>query len=158
MRDGLHNMDQMRAAGTPPLRLSERGERDDPAGRRAVAAENLNASLNGRLSPGDPVWRLAAQAATSMHGPVLQPEQRERLMQSARRMGVQRFDAGLVVALVQERARRGVTLDANDPTLALLSGASDASRGKSGHAWLLWAAAAVLGAVLAAAMISALSV
>ena len=160
-QDKSGSIDERRIGGScasPALRLTDHGAADNSAARRAVASENHNASLNARLSPGDPVWAFASQAMANMQGSILLPERRERLLQSAQRMGVQRFDANLVVALVQERARRGETIDPNDGVLSLVGMHCTHRDLAPTRAWVLWVAALLLAAILAVAMLSALSV
>ena len=55
----------------------------------------------------DPRWVLAVRVAEALEGPILRPEKRERLLRLARVMGLRSFDANLVIAIVQDQARRG---------------------------------------------------
>ncbi len=55
----------------------------------------------------DPRWVLAVQAARALEGAVLAPERRQGLLRLGQRMGLTPFDANLVLAIIQDRARRG---------------------------------------------------
>lgn len=62
------------------------------------------------MSRNDPRWVFAARVASQLeggHAAVLRPERRERLVKTARLLGLRPFDAALVIALVQDAARRG---------------------------------------------------
>ena len=58
-------------------------------------------------NPFDPRWVLAIRVADSLQGVVLPPERRERLLDLGRVMGLTPFDANLIIAIVQDQARRG---------------------------------------------------
>ena len=75
--------------------------------RRAVADENRAAATNRGLSPTDPRWALAARAYSQLQGSALTQERRLQVMRTARRLGVRPFDANLIIAIVQDQARRG---------------------------------------------------
>ena len=79
--------------------------------RRRVAIENADASGVRDLRPASPHLALVAHVASRLQGTVLAPEDREILVEEARRMGIREFDAHLVMAVVQDRARRGEGLD-----------------------------------------------
>ena len=55
----------------------------------------------------DPRWVLAVRAAEKLEGSILRPEHRERLLLQGKTMGLTPFDASLVLAIVQDQARRG---------------------------------------------------
>jgi hypothetical protein len=84
----------------------------DRSGYRSVPAAGaaIRGTADGALSAGDPRWVFAARVASQLEGGragVLRPERRERLMRTARLLGLRAFDASLVIALVQDSARRG---------------------------------------------------
>ncbi len=56
---------------------------------------------------GDPRWVLAVRCAEALQGAVLPPEKRQRLVDLGKRLGLSPFDANLVIAIVQDQARRG---------------------------------------------------
>lgn len=58
----------------------------------------------------DPRWVFAARAAIALRGgqaAILSPDKRRSLERLAGRMGLRPFDAALVIAIVQDAARRG---------------------------------------------------
>lgn len=78
-------------------------------GRRIERGDDRALSV-GTLAAGDPRWVFAARVASQLEGGragVLRPERRERLMRTAKMLGLRAFDASLVIALVQDSARRG---------------------------------------------------
>lgn len=77
------------------------------AARREVAQEN-HAAVG--LRPGDPRLVLALDTARALDGgkaAILRPERRRQLVASATNLGLRPFDAHLVIAVVQDAARRG---------------------------------------------------
>jgi len=59
----------------------------------------------------DPRWVLAIRAAEMLEGDVLPPAKREALMRTGKVMGLSPFDCSLVLAIVQDRARRGIAAE-----------------------------------------------
>ena len=59
-----------------------------------------------------------------MQGLVLPPHKRETLMAQGKSMGLSPFDCSLILAVIQDRARRGIDLDgcpaASESQLALI--------------------------------------
>lgn len=55
----------------------------------------------------DPRWVLAVRTAEQLEGTLLSPEKRQRLIRTGRVMGLTAFDCNLVIAIVQDQARRG---------------------------------------------------
>jgi len=75
--------------------------------RRAVARAN---QASARMPETDARMIFASSVAQSLDGgraAILTPDRRERLVESARRMGMRAFDANLIIAIVQDDARRG---------------------------------------------------
>jgi hypothetical protein len=72
----------------------------------AVAKENAAAARNPQLQPNDPRWVLAVQTAAQLEGDQLSPEARKRIERTARLLGVRTFDANVIMAIVQDYARR----------------------------------------------------
>lgn len=91
-------------------------------GREAVSRENVAAVAARRpdLDSTDPRWVLAVRVHSLLQGATLSPEHREHVMQTARLLGVRAFDATLVIALVQDAARRGEALGSTSGALALI--------------------------------------
>ncbi|MCC7387510.1 MAG: hypothetical protein IT431_01950, partial [Phycisphaerales bacterium] len=92
-------------------RMGTEGVRADRSAHRAweVSAENQAASA---LSTFDARWVLAVRASEAVEGgraAVIRPEARQRLVSTARTMGLRPFDANLVLAIVQDAAREGRT-------------------------------------------------
>lgn len=57
--------------------------------------------------PSDPRWVLAIRAAEQLQGALLTPDRRDKLVRLGRVLGLRPFDANLVIAIVQDQARRG---------------------------------------------------
>lgn len=72
----------------------------------------------------DPRWVLAIRTAESLQGDVLPPAKRDALMKTGKMMGLTPFDCSLILAIVQDRARRGIAPDqcpaAGEAQLALI--------------------------------------
>ena len=88
--------------------------------RQAVTTENRDAAANPDLDPTDPRWALAVRAYTQLEGSTLTFDRRERIMRNAKCMGVRPFDASMILAIVQDRARRGGSLSDAASTVAML--------------------------------------
>ncbi|GJQ29358.1 MAG: hypothetical protein HBSAPP03_12420 [Phycisphaerae bacterium] len=125
---------------------------DEPAGhageaaRRATARENRRAAT---LDPDDARWIVASDAARAIEGgrsAILRPESRRRLIASARARGLREFEANLIIAIVQDAARRGHS-EPEDSLLAMIP------RGESPEATTgRMLAAVVLGAAVFVAL------
>ncbi|MCC5785281.1 MAG: hypothetical protein JJU33_01115 [Phycisphaerales bacterium] len=96
----------------PLLRVEEGrpAPRSKTAARAAeVAAENKAAST---LSASDARWIFAVRVSELLDGGkagVLTPDRRQRLLRLATNMGLRPFDANLIIAIVQDEARHGVS-------------------------------------------------
>jgi hypothetical protein len=76
-----------------------------------VVRENRLAAHAGSLHPqdidaGDPRWVLAMQTRARLQGALLTPERRGELMRCGRDLGLRAFESNLVIAVMQDRARR----------------------------------------------------
>lgn len=63
-----------------------------------------------RISASDARWALAVRTAALMEGGrvgLLRPENRRRVMETSRLLGLRAFDANLIIAIVQDAARTG---------------------------------------------------
>ncbi len=125
------------------------------ARRDAVARENRAAAENTELSPTDPRWVLAVRAYSQLQGSALTPERRERVLETARLLGVRPFDANLIIAIAQDHARRGETLAEAAPTLSIVARPPEdggrthrTSRPWTALRWIAAVAAAVTATVL----------
>lgn len=118
----------MRTRPTSRLRLDRpphplRDARSEKLFRQAVAHEMLLAREAGRdraFDPTDARWRLATEAQQALQGAVLAYEDRRRLLSLAHRLGIREFDANLILAIVQDRARRGEPLETAASTIAIV--------------------------------------
>ena len=136
----------------PHLRLVGRLDALDGAAQRAreaVAAENRAAQRNTSLDPTDPRWVLAARAYSQLQGTALTFDRRAQLMRTARHLGVRPFDANLIIAIVQDRARRGEDLGEAAGTLAMIERPAKPRHSES----LRWAAAIATALVANALLI-----
>lgn len=91
--------------------------------RRAVAHETLLARETARdrtFDPTDARWQLATETQRALQGAVLAFEDRRRLLAMANRLGIRAFDANLILALVQDRARRGEPIEAAAETIGMI--------------------------------------
>ena len=120
--------------------------------RRRVALENRLAAGTPNLAHHDPCWQLASEVSIALDGAVLAPDARRFLIKRAGRLGVRDFDANLLIALVQDRARRGEGVDDGPSPLSLMR-TNDAPQQADPLPWLLFATAIGLavGTVLATA-------
>ena len=80
------------------------------------------------------------RAYSQLQGSTLTPERRERVMRSARHMRIRPFEASLIIAIVQDHARSGLSLEDAHGTLALLRKPRQGVSGPRGL-WLRWAVA-----------------
>lgn len=90
--------------------------------RREVALENRLAAGSPELHPKSPHLQFAGRIAEAMQGAVLAPEDREELVRQAATLGLRPFDAHLVIAVVQDRRRRGESLEDITGPIAILEG------------------------------------
>jgi hypothetical protein len=150
-----------RASTSPQLRLVGGGETVitpallntmaalDDARTRAVIRENRLAARSP-MSPDDPRWILAQRAFAQMQGATMPPERRHRIMKTAQQLGVRPFDANLVIAIVQDKARRGESLDAAQSSLQLVSTTDQHHHNMQAMVrWLLALTSAAIVALLA---------
>lgn len=113
--------------------------------RQAVAQENRMAVGGGGLTPHDPRWVLAARAYSQLQGETLAPDRRERVMRTAQALGIRPFDANVIIAIVQDGARRRQPLGAAQPMLQLLDRPAPPESARS--IWTRWLGAVVLAVI-----------
>ncbi|MCC6677438.1 MAG: hypothetical protein IT436_09865 [Phycisphaerales bacterium] len=117
---------------------------------RAVEAENRSAA---DLSSDDARVIFAAEVAQQLQGglvALLTPERRQRLMHRAGGLGLRPFDANLIIAIVQDRARGGeFELDASaDVRLGMIRPAGGAPPPRRAPVWMMvLSAVALAGAI-----------
>ncbi|MEC8321437.1 MAG: hypothetical protein VX012_08505 [Planctomycetota bacterium] len=90
--------------------------------RGRIALENRLAADAPGLHPRSPHLAFASAAARTLDGAILSPEAREHLVEEARRLGLREFDAHLVIAVVQDRVRRGEGIEDLEGPLAVFEG------------------------------------
>ena len=80
----------------------------DQTGRESESARNRSQAVGVPITDAaDPRWVLAVRAAEALDGALLEPQKRDRLMRLGRVLGLTPFDSSLVIAVVQDQARRG---------------------------------------------------
>ena len=96
---GPDALEPPRADGQPRLRL---------VGAKAVVKPDLTPTQGTAIAgTSDPRWVLAVRVAEQLEGAVLPPAKRDRLIRMGKMFGLTAFDANLIIAIVQDQARRG---------------------------------------------------
>lgn len=98
------------------------------------------------LSPTDPRWVLAVRTAQVLQGSVLPAAQRNELLRVGRLLGLNAFEANLVIAIVQDQARRGRSPSEAVATLQMVPRTAVGRRRRR----MLWRVIGLSAAVLAA--------
>lgn len=161
MTHNRHNRDSrresLRIAADDSVLVRTKLERVRPSPERArkvaVAEEMLRAkesTVRRVVDTEDPRWMLAVATRDALQGDVLTFESRRRVLLLAQRVGVRPFDANLIVAIVQDRARRGEPIEAATDALTVIPRPRATSR-ISATAWT-WGAA-IFVALLADALL-----
>lgn len=140
------------------LGMLERALREREAHLRAeVARENASAR---RLDAGDARRILAVRTSEALEGgagAILRPDRRRAILDLAQEMGLRAFDANLIIAIVQDSARRGIGVEHSETSgrLELVGGAErgDLLDRKVGGVWLAVAWAVCVGSVAGAWLI-----
>ena len=65
------------------------------------------ARVAATMEAADPRWVLAIRVAEGLEGTTLSPEKRRSLIRMGKVFGLTAFDANLIIAIVQDQARRG---------------------------------------------------
>lgn len=151
-RDNLKTRrDQLRQAADEVLRGRPGVLR---ARKLAVVEEMLRAreaTRQSAIDPTDPRWALACATRDALQGSVLTYENRRKVMLLAQRVGIRAFDANLIVAIVQDRARRGEPIESAVDALSVIPRPAKTSR-RSATAWA-WAAAILVAILVDAVLI-----
>ncbi len=126
----------------------QRREAGPPDAVRAVVRENR---LSARLDADDARLMFAQRVAEVLDGgeaAILTPENRRRALRMAWLLGMRPFDASLVVAIVQDNARRGLpaTTLARDARLVMVAPAGAGREGAERVFVRAWVALALAGA------------
>ena len=90
----------------PRLRLVS-GEDAPAAGAGAAAVQRGSVREEAIGEALDPRWVLAVRVSERLEGAVLPAERREALVRLGKVLGLTAFDASLIIAIVQDQARRG---------------------------------------------------
>jgi hypothetical protein len=101
-----------------------------------------------RWRRGDPRWVLAVRTAELLQGAVLGPDDREQLLRTGRVLGLNPFQSNLVIAVVQDQARRGLGPGHGVRELAFIPPAAPASHARPWHVALVTAALIVVESLL----------
>jgi len=148
-----------------PLRLVGGGQSgsigNGAAARRAIAAENTAAA---NLPADDARLVMAARVAGSLDGgraAILTPDKRRKLVAMGTNLGLRSFDTNLIIAIVQDGARRGemftgASTDADrqrQASVLAMVGSPRRDVGATARIWLAPAAGAVLAAAFTIALI-----
>lgn len=141
---GRRDTPRLRLVGAEPPAWG----RDVRADAERILRENIRAAT---MPQTDARWIFALDVAGQLQGgraALLAPERRRQLVARAVRAGLRSFDANLVIAVVQEAARRGecVTSDAFGGRLAVIGPARTPTR--SAGAWTMLAASLTLAGLL----------
>jgi hypothetical protein len=135
-----------RLTGRDVLRLAiPSPDRTVAAPRRAATAP---ADAATTLAPGDPRWVLAVRTAELLQGAVLGPDDREQLLRTGRVLGLNPFQSNLVIAVVQDQARRGLGPGHGVRELAFIPPAAPASHVRPWRVALVTAALIVVESLL----------
>lgn len=121
-------------------------------GSSALARDLAPAAGEPITDPLDPRWLLAVHVAQKLDGSVLLPEHRESLVREGVESGMSPFEANLVIAIVQDKARRGVPPVwcpmAGEEQLRMITPPSPAKNDRAAR-WMLrasWIALAIFAA------------
>lgn len=95
--------------------LQRQRARQRGANASGTIGENAGGNVGGNVggvgggiqSAGDPRWVLAVRTCEQLEGTMISPDKRERLIKLGRMLGLTVFDANLVIAVIQDQARRG---------------------------------------------------
>lgn len=124
------------------------------ARKLAVVEEMLRARESTRqntMDLADPRWAIACATRDALQGSVLTYENRRKVMLLAQRVGIRPFDANLIVAIVQDRARRGEPIECAADALSVIPKPA-ARPGRAAAAWM-WAAAILVAILVDAVLI-----
>jgi hypothetical protein len=155
--------DEMRTRATSRLTVDRRPRaaldtRAERVFRQAVAHEVLLARETARdrtFDPTDARWQLATETQRALQGAVLAFEDRRRLLALANRLGIRAFDANLILALVQDRARRGEPLEAAAATIEMIPKPLEHVSGRKHRDWTpIWIAALLVAMAVDALLIA----
>lgn len=102
----------------PMLRLTGAGPMEQPRVKPVDVRPDAKPAPPS-LQATDPRWVLAIRVGESLEGTLLPAEKRERLSRLGQILGLTPFDTSLIIAIVQDQARRG-----HDPSRCAAAGAA----------------------------------
>lgn len=115
------------AATPPPTRASASGTQARRPSLRTnnSPARKVDDSFGAPITdPTDPRWVMAVRTASELEGTILRRDRRERLLALGKRLGLSPFDANLIIAIIQDQARRGYSPEycptAGEPQLRMV--------------------------------------
>lgn len=85
--------------------LTNQAENQSRGYRTSTA--NPRETTDQPLQPDDPRWVLAIRASQALQGTILTLDHREKLVSLGKKLGLTAFDSNLILAVVQDQARRG---------------------------------------------------
>lgn len=103
VRDASEERPIAASTSSPPPRAADQNKSADNSAQTSArpAAPPLPAH--------DPRWVLAIQASRALQGTLLAQQDRDRLMRWGQHWGLTAFSCSLILAIVQDQARRGLT-------------------------------------------------
>lgn len=101
------------------------------------------------LAADDPRWALAVQVSHRLEGDVLRPDHRTALNRIGKALGLNAFQCALVIAIVQDQARRGLSVQAAADSLAFVPLTTPTPRHGRMARVLVWTAVALAAEVVA---------
>lgn len=92
-------------------------------------------STDPEMDPTDPRWVFAVRTHSQLQGDVLSPERRDKLLKLATQLEIRPFDANVIIAVVQDHARRHIPLSQVTTTLSLISPREERLESTLFHIW-----------------------
>ncbi len=142
----------LRMSDAPTARryvLRDLGKSSRTRADRQPAADALpSAKAAASMQPDDPRWVLAVRTRELMQGALLAPEHRSNLLRLGRILGLTPFEANLVIAIVQDQARRGEVLEAAVDNLSMVPRYRRTRAARRWPSALAWGVALVAAEVL----------
>lgn len=87
------------------------------AGTAQAPPPRVQAPSMQPLQATDPRWVLAVRTQEQLQGAILSPDRRDKLLRLGRTLGLGPFEANLIIAIVQDQARRGLSIAQAHQTL-----------------------------------------
>ncbi len=110
------HVDKIKMTGVKPLPPSKSEQKPDNRASSSLPSESTAISSpqtpQENLSATDPRWVFAVRTSQILEGAVLPYAKREQLMKVGSLLGLNRFECNLLIAIVQDHARRGLNIGA----------------------------------------------